>query len=173
VACTCCSVLSVRWRVVAGPSDVHRRCRRCDRLQPFRSSGRFRVNASGRRLDVWLIYRCTTCETTWNRPVHERVAPTALGVDLERYHANDPDLARAVALRSSATAAAIDGHTDGPLQATLVVDQPVAVRLDRLLAAHLDVPRAAVAGLVDDPRLLRRPPRAGTVISLDGCRWRR
>ena len=73
-ACTCCPYLSTTWRILApDPPLAVRRCRRCDRARPFRSSGRFRVNANGRRLDIWLVYRCTACEASWNRPVHERV----------------------------------------------------------------------------------------------------
>ena len=182
MACTCCSVLSVRWRVVTlAPPHLLRRCPRCDRAQRFGSSGRFRVNASGRRLDVWLVYRCVTCGATWNRPVHERVAPESLGADLARFHHNDPVLARSVALQPTALApfddvdsgAELQGPVDPPLEATLVVEEPVTVRLDRLLAAHLGLPRAAVAALVDDAKALRRPPRHGTVVTVDGCRRRR
>lgn len=182
MACTCCSVLSVQWRVVTEePPAVMRRCPRCDRPRPFRSSGRFRVNASGQRLDVWLVYRCVDCEATWNRTIHERVTTAAIGDDLERYHGNDAELARALALappaRSAtvAGAARIDGPTDAPLRATLVVQQPIAARLDRLVAAHLGLSRRDIARLVtvvDAPRLLRRPPRDGSVVSLDGCRSR-
>lgn len=61
---------------------------------PFASTGKFRVNANGRRLDVWLIYRCETCGRTLNVPVYERTAPERLGQELYRgFLENDPELA--------------------------------------------------------------------------------
>lgn len=41
-------------------------------------SGKFRVNANGRRLDIWLIYRCEKCGHTLNVPIYERVPPDKL-----------------------------------------------------------------------------------------------
>ena len=175
-ACTCCPF--VTWRVVAEPPLVVRRCPRCDRPRPFRSSGRFRVNANGRRLDVWLVYRCATCEATWNRTVHERADPASV-TDLERYLDNDAGLALAVAGRPHPGAVADDGtpRIVGPralpVRATLRVERPVSTRLDRLVAIHLGLSRRDVAALVDDPRPLRRPPRDGLVVSLGGCPRRR
>ncbi|MGH6808885.1 MAG: DUF1062 domain-containing protein, partial [Ensifer adhaerens] len=47
-------------------------CNRCRTVRPFESSGKTRLNANGRRLDAWLIYRCSGCDSTWNRPIFER-----------------------------------------------------------------------------------------------------
>ena len=47
-------------------------CSRCRDIRPFRCSEKFRLNANGKRLDAWLIYRCGSCDNTWNRPVLER-----------------------------------------------------------------------------------------------------
>ena len=47
-------------------------CSRCRGIKPFRCSEKFRLNANGKRLDAWLIYRCASCDNTWNRPVLER-----------------------------------------------------------------------------------------------------
>ena len=52
-----------------------RRCGGCGKKMVFECAGKFRVNANGRRLDVWLIYRCQRCGHTWNIPLYERISP--------------------------------------------------------------------------------------------------
>ncbi len=74
--------------------SVLRRCPKCGIKTEFRNSKKFRVNANGRLIDVWLIYRCSKCETSWNMTVWERVE--AAGFDEEEYKgflSNDPVLA--------------------------------------------------------------------------------
>ncbi len=41
---------------------VYHRCGGCGKKQEFVNSGKFRVNANGNRVDVWLIYRCKKCK---------------------------------------------------------------------------------------------------------------
>lgn len=80
----------------AGSLRVYRRCGKCGRKQEFVNSGKFRVNANGNRIDVWLIFRCKKCKHTWNMTIYERVKIS--GIDPEKYEqflANDPDLASA------------------------------------------------------------------------------
>ncbi len=73
---------------------ILRRCGGCGKKQEFVSSGRFRVNANGNRLDVWLIYRCKKCGHTLNIPLYERVAPGKLDPQLyQGFLDNDPELA--------------------------------------------------------------------------------
>ena len=67
-------------------------CRGCGVLKPFRSSDKIRLNANGRKLDAWLIYKCVTCDNTWKRTLFERldvrdIQPTVL----EALQSNDPD----------------------------------------------------------------------------------
>jgi len=139
------------WRIRAVELPrVLRRCPRCDATRAFLSSGCFRVNAQKRRLDVWLVHRCSACDETWNAPVAERVTPESLGADLERYHANDDALARrlafAVPLADRAVAFAVERPplvTPCTLKLRLV--DPVAIRLDRLLAGELALSRAEIA----------------------------
>ena len=64
-----------RRRASAGAPACMRRCSKCGRLRKFVCSGKFRVNANGKRLDVWLIYRCERCDTTWNQEIYTRVKP--------------------------------------------------------------------------------------------------
>lgn len=93
------SFLFVRWTVkpLTAPRPLLP-CAGCGRPQSFRSSGRFRLNANGKRLDAWLLYLCTVCETTWKRPVVERQNVQRLEpAFLRALQANDAALAEAVA----------------------------------------------------------------------------
>lgn len=61
----------------------------------FVCAGKFRVNANGRRLDVWLIYRCQRCGRTWNVPLFERISPEKLPAgQYEGFLDNDQELVR-------------------------------------------------------------------------------
>ena len=67
-------------------------CPRCH-CATYENSGSFRVNANGKRLDIWLICRCEHCKTIWNLSIYERVDRTALAAeDLSGYFANDVSL---------------------------------------------------------------------------------
>lgn len=64
----------------------------------FVSAGKFRVNANGRRLDIWLIYRCEKCGRTLNVPIYERVLPEKLDPELyQRFLDNDQQVAEDIA----------------------------------------------------------------------------
>lgn len=74
---------------------VYHRCARCGKKRAFVNSGKFRVNANGNLLDVWLIYRCEKCKRTWNLTIYERVKPSKLAPgEYRRFLQNDPALAR-------------------------------------------------------------------------------
>src|SRR5262249_53998626 len=103
-----------------------------------------------RRLDVWLVHRCSVCDETWNAPIAERVTPESLGADLDRYHVNDDALARRLAFAVPGADCAVrfavarPPHVVPCLVRVRLVD-PVAVRLDRLLAGELGISRAQIA----------------------------
>ena len=50
---------------------VSRRCPKCGRRIYFKNTGKFRVNANGNKLDVWLIYQCEECKHTLNLAIYE------------------------------------------------------------------------------------------------------
>ena len=73
---------------------VYHKCGGCGKKQLFVNSGRFRVNANGNRVGVWLIYRCDKCKHSWNLTIYERVKPTKiLPEKYERFLDNDEELA--------------------------------------------------------------------------------
>lgn len=76
-----------------GPWAILRRCGGCGKKREFVCPGRFRVNANGRRLDIWLIYRCEKCGHTLNVPIYERVPPEKLEPEIyEGFLNNDREL---------------------------------------------------------------------------------
>src|SRR5688572_22600264 len=146
------SLAFVTWTIHATELPrVLRHCRRCDASRAFVSSGKFRVNAQKRRLDVWLVHRCAGCDDTWNAALHERVLPEELGAVLDGYHENDAALARRAAFAVPGADRAVAFTVErpplaaGPLAIMLRLADPVTLRLDRLLARELGRPRTALA----------------------------
>jgi len=189
--------------VVIHPLDtprVRRLCAGCGASSMFRSSGRFRVNANGRHLDVWLIYKCVLCETTWNLTVHERVPVRRLDPALLYAYTTDcPEAARRTAFDAALLAragAAVEGDVPVSCDVTLpggfecadavevrlLCSHPATVRLDRLLCRLLTVSRTELARLVEagqvspvdgGRRELRRAVRSGQKIRVERTAWNR
>ena len=169
------------WRIVPlRTPHVVRVCPRCGGPRAFSCSDRFRVNASGRRLDVWLIYRCTACDFTWNLTVMERTTPETIGAArLEAFQQNDARTAWACAFDAALLGRAgarlepsapvrveRDALPAGHATVRLVLPFPVQIRLDRLLAQELRLPRSRLPGLVDPAQALRRPVFDGQIVQL-------
>jgi len=168
-------IIRVQWTIV--PRSVAPQpwlnCKRCRDSRPFRSSGKIRVNANGKRLDAWLIYKCTSCNSTWKRPVLERRPIRMIDPHfLMSLHANDPELAHRLALdveglrRKAGLAEASDdvvvrkqvlSESLTParrLELLLAIPaatelQMTGLRLDRLLAVGLQLSRRRIRTLQD------------------------
>lgn len=75
---------------------VWHRCGGCGKKQEFLNSGKFRVNANGNNVDVWLIYRCKKCKHSWNLSIYERTRPSKIPRGLfEAFQDNDAETALA------------------------------------------------------------------------------
>ncbi|MBP5414546.1 MAG: DUF1062 domain-containing protein [Lachnospiraceae bacterium] len=73
---------------------IYHRCAGCKKKQEFVNSGKFRVNANGNLVDVWLIYRCKKCKHSLNLTVYERTRPQKIPADLfEAFQSNDEETA--------------------------------------------------------------------------------
>lgn len=80
----------------SGQIRVFKRCGGCGKRQEFMNSGKFRVNANGKSVDVWLIYRCKRCKHSWNLMIYERTKPGKIPAELfEAFLENDPETAMA------------------------------------------------------------------------------
>lgn len=83
-----------RYRNENGSCRVIKRCSGCGKKAVFVNTGRFRVNANGNRIDVWLIYQCKKCKHTLNVTLYGRRRPDS--IPAEEYQAfldNDEELA--------------------------------------------------------------------------------
>ena len=85
------------WRIMKNNINcikVYHRCGGCGKKQEFINSGKFRVNANGNKVDVWLIYRCRKCKHSWNMVIYERVRPQKIPRKLyDLFLCNDEDTA--------------------------------------------------------------------------------
>lgn len=160
--------LRVTWQVAPlRPPLARRPCSRCSRAMPFACSMKFRTNAQKKRLDVWLIYRCTACEEVWNLPIFERIGTGDIAPDaFDAIARNDPALALRHACDHARLArhgvtleppeisirkSPMEGRADGAavIAITLALALPCGVRLDRLLSDGLGVSRAQLGRLLD------------------------
>ncbi|MEO4001122.1 DUF1062 domain-containing protein [Mesorhizobium sp. CAU 1732] len=166
-------------------------CSRCDGDRHFTSSGKFRLNANGKKLDAWLVYRCDACDNSWNRSIFERRSRSEIEPALiESLHANDPVLAGRIAcdlsgtgLRVSRSETTILRQALAPIckePEVLVINIALAAgpsgRADRLIAHGLGLSRGEVEALASSGRLviadagrkaLSRPLRNGIWVTLD------
>ncbi|WP_104383074.1 DUF1062 domain-containing protein [Sphingobacterium sp. HMA12] len=68
-------------------------CSHCDSKQ-FYCSEKFRINAQKKNIDVWLIYRCVKCDSTYNLTIFSRTRPTAIdSILFNKFQNNDTELA--------------------------------------------------------------------------------
>lgn len=51
---------------------VIRSCPKCGGKTHYINTKKFRVNANGNKLDIWLIYQCAECKHTLNLAIYER-----------------------------------------------------------------------------------------------------
>ncbi|MDU5110841.1 MAG: DUF1062 domain-containing protein [Clostridium sp.] len=84
------------WEVVPeNLPKVKRNCPKCNEKTYYINSEKFRVNANKSNLDVWLIYQCENCKSTWNMTIYERINPRDINKDeYKKFLANDKHLAR-------------------------------------------------------------------------------
>lgn len=63
----------IQYKIVPGQSfRVIHSCSGCGCKMHYQNTGRFRVNANGNKIDIWLIYQCEKCKHTLNLPIYER-----------------------------------------------------------------------------------------------------
>ncbi len=77
-------------------------CKKCGKKNVFICSEQFRINAQRKNLSFWLIYKCASCNTTWNADIYSRVSPQVIAPALlERFYNNDRDLVKHYAMDGS------------------------------------------------------------------------
>jgi Uncharacterized protein conserved in bacteria len=178
---------SERWRI--RPLELPRPwryCASCATARAFACSERFRVNAQKKSLDVWLNYRCTSCDDVWKLPLFERRSVSDLGgAQLDGFARHDPSVVRKYAfdiarlkphvirvdtdVRVEVERTPLDNGVDtGELHIHFDVPFPCDIRLDRLLAGELGISRSALERRVSPEQrdALRKRVRDGQTIYL-------
>ncbi|MEV8100210.1 DUF1062 domain-containing protein [Kitasatospora sp. NPDC085879] len=150
---------------------VVRPCPDCSGTR-HRPSGKIRVNANGKLLDVWLLLSCAACDRTSKVPVHERAHVSSLEPARRvAYETNDPAVVRELTISASLATKngyrldwtgtweletrtplyALDDPT--PLKVLVSFELPAPVRVERLLMLGLGLSRTAVRRMVGDGRI--------------------
>jgi hypothetical protein len=181
-------LLRIRWAIA--PEIAPRpliNCNRCGDVRPYRCSGKFRVNANGKRIDAWLIYRCIGCDNSWNFMVLERrnrrdIEPALLAA----LEGNEPVLARRIAFDAAALRGRagrieefaeatvqkqmLEGNVAGAtgLRLELRLEAATSLRLDRLLAAQLGISRSRLRDL-EERKLLTVAPEGAKALRKPVC----
>ncbi len=149
---------------------VLRRCHACASGR-FRTSGKFRVNANHKLIDVWLLALCTTCGATTKLTVLERANVRSVRPELlDRAHDNDPVLAAEllqdpVVRRRNRIALDWDGswrldtggsdHLDREvIDISVRFAASIPVRPVRLIAEGCGLSRAGVERLIEEGKLV-------------------
>jgi hypothetical protein len=155
-----------------GLPTIVKTCVSC-RTTRHHPTGKIRVNANGKILDVWLLIGCERCGRTSKIPVHERVHVQTLDHDrLVMFENNDPVVVRELAMDAALAGRA--GHrldwtgtwaleTDmpfyeiekdlEPLDVIVRFELPAPIRVGKLLMAGLGLSRSAVRNAVDSGRI--------------------
>lgn len=143
---------------------VLRSCSKCGGEQKFVCSGNFRINANGKNLDVWLIYKCAKCDTTWNMEILSRVKPRQIERALyEAIAKNDAETAlryafdintqnknKAVVCCEEVSYTVEKCQTPDTDRAILIISEyDFGLRLDKLLCSELGLSRAKVQTLLE------------------------
>jgi hypothetical protein len=183
-------VLRVQWTIIPGRApEPWLNCNRCRGTTRFRTSGKIRVNANGKRVDAWLIYKCTSCDNTWNRPVLERRLVSTIDPHLlASLQTNDPVLSRRLAFEKLRRKLKVEHFDDATmrkevvsgsarpadrLEIVCIIPETTGLRVDRLLSIELRLSRSRIqnmqnAGLLAAcPDGLRRPLRNGLQVRIE------
>ncbi len=150
----------IQWHISGDKSpDVEKYCSKCGEKRPFINSHKFRVNANGKNIDVWLIYHCSKCQSTWNMTVYERVHPndldkalydgflsndfqvaTRTGFDTNRLRGSKVHVLEETAVYQIRKNRPVDAFKENRIR--ISCEDNMAIRIDQLLSSALQVSRS-------------------------------
>jgi hypothetical protein len=142
------------------------RCLECRTAVATTAKGRFRVNANGKLLDVWLLVRCVPCGQTSKVTVHERVPARSFDpIQLHAFETNDPALVAQTLLNPLiarrnrftlmwngawrlVTPSGPPADANWPVRVEVKFLDPVPVRPGQLIAQGLGISRSETERLI-------------------------
>jgi len=83
------------WRIIpTNTPRVIKHCNKCNKKMGFYCSEKFRLNSNAQKVDIWLIYKCEKCDTTWKLSLMRGIKPGDLTPQLfDKLTNNDKELA--------------------------------------------------------------------------------
>ena len=73
---------------------IIRHCSKCNMKKEFYCSEKFRLNGRHTKIDIWLIYKCTKCDTTWKLTIKKGIKPHDISQALfDKFTYNDKETA--------------------------------------------------------------------------------
>lgn len=162
----------VTWTIeYQSPPTALKYCKKCGCKTAFACSGRFRANARRKSLDVWLIYKCESCDTTWNAAVYTQVSPQSLlPRELDGFHGNDEQLVMDYAMdydflnRNNAQAGlpqyTVEGDMFSPedeVELTIKSEYSLPVKVSVLIREKLKLSQREFSQLADSGRIRSLP----------------
>ncbi|AQR95323.1 DUF1062 domain-containing protein [Clostridium saccharoperbutylacetonicum] len=152
------------WELM--PKDlplVKRNCPKCNEKTHYINSEKFRVNANKNNIDIWLIFQCEKCKSTFNMTIYERTKPSDIeNEEYENFLSNDKTLAREYAFNLSIynknkAEIVLDNigyeviqkelkeySVKNELIIQIICKYPIELRLDKLLSDRLGVSRSQI-----------------------------
>lgn len=166
--------LTIQCEILAQETpNVLRNCHKCKKTTEFYCSEKFRVNAQQRIIDVWLIYNCLHCDSTWNFPILSRVQVDKINRELyQKFTCNDKETAWEYAFQieklrnlcsdvnTSIKYTVIKERFElemGRVTINLVSKYKFDLRLDKLLAEILGISRSMLCQMAERGRILITP----------------
>jgi hypothetical protein len=154
-----------RWELIPESlPKVKRICSKCNGKSHYINSGKFRVNANKNNIDVWMIYKCDKCKSTWNMTIHERVKPHEIKrSEYEKLLVNDENLIKEYAFdlriysknkveviledlkyKLVSQKIGINYEMESELIIEIECKYPMDLRVDRLLSDKLGLSRSKI-----------------------------
>lgn len=173
---------------------VRKKCPKCGEKTDYISTGKFRINANKNSIDVWLIYQCEKCKTSWNMDIYDRIKAGSLdNEEYKRFSENEEELAKEYGFdigihnKNKVELRIKDVEYDVKkvklLEAVSEKDEtiikirckyPCETRIDRLLADNMNISRNSVKRMYEegyiilenDKNLLKSKVEDGMVIHI-------
>jgi len=172
-------VRKFEYKIVPDSSfPVIHNCAGCSQ-KTFVNTGCFRINANGKRLDIWLIYQCENCRHTLNIPVYERAEKKAIGSELPLFFGNDKALAKSYGMdiqflkrnRLTVDLEAVAYHMEGICEDTPAIElgqyqagdiifvynpYGLKIRSEKTAAMILNLPRSRIEKKINSGQIVIR-----------------
>lgn len=83
------------WTIIPDKTPlIIRPCSKCNKKKAFYCSEKFRLNGRHTKIDIWLIYKCVKCDTTFKLTIKRGIKPHDISPErFDQFTNNDKALA--------------------------------------------------------------------------------